>query len=136
MPALETRPLEHHGFGRPPLDERSLLELAWLRDLDEQTERELVELYELDQQRPGKGRRADPRSTLRYRVNRARAVAAALGVLPWAAWPDGRLPRGWWSSSAFEAAITRWVGEALTLDSPARGFLASYPRAADLLRRT
>jgi hypothetical protein len=135
MPALATPTREHHGYGRPPLEKSALLELAWRRDVLAQPEGELVQLHGLEQPRPGKGRRKDPGSTLGYRINRARAVAAEAGVLPWAAWPAGRLPRDWWRSSEFEAAIVRWVVEALTLGSPVRDFVSSMPRAANLLRR-
>lgn len=37
-----------------------------------------------------------------------RSVAARLGGLPWAAFPNGRLPERWWQAEEFAAALGQW----------------------------
>lgn len=55
--------------------------------------------------------RAPGKTTVRYRVVEARKRAHGAGVLPWAAWPEGKIPADWWLRDRFVDALTCWCGE-------------------------
>lgn len=86
-----------------------------LRDTDPAALRRMA--FEIDlagESRRGYARRHgvygdDARTTVRHRLNQARALLADEGALPWAAWPQGKLPIQWWESSVFMAAIEHWI---------------------------
>ena len=64
------------------------------------------------------GLAADRARSVRKEINNARGFLAALGALPWAAFPQGALPRGrpgWWTDWRFAEGLARWRHDATNL---------------------
>jgi hypothetical protein len=49
--------------------------------------------------------------TATKRVQKGEARLHTLGVIPWALWPDGKLPARWWADDVFLSGSCRWVEE-------------------------
>lgn len=62
------------------------------------------------------------RSARRYverRLSAGRLLLHENGVIPWAAWPQGRLPTGWWTTRLFQVALEGWYDAYVIRAEPA-----------------
>ena len=117
MPRLAVTPSSHHGFGRPRLIDSNperLAQLAMFGDLAGCGDRVLAR--RLEPQNDATSAEDTGRSTVRYQRRRARQMLCVLGVLPWAAYAEGKLPRTWVDDPAFLDSVERWINQtALTM---------------------
>lgn len=107
---------------KPPLHETQAQRVrfvAWALDFGLRSQADLARiLYGMPRLTPDSSddeiRRAQ---TCRRQISRdrkaGRAGHAIDGVLPWAAWPDGDIPDGWWREPMFGEAVDRWQAEAV-----------------------
>jgi hypothetical protein len=116
FPELAPQPsTPHHGYGRPRrIDTNSELVLfvAWARDVAGMSEPKICALLYAED---AETHHVDEKE--RKRVERAtrdgRRLYHERGVLPWAAYPDGRPPSQWWEDHRFHDAIRDWQFEAM-----------------------
>lgn len=90
----------------------------------------------------------DQERMLRHRVRDLRRRLADGGVIPWACWPRGVLPRGaWWTRPQFAEGLAEWnrqgplieewwqrLGVKDLIDADERRRSAALDRAADVMR--
>lgn len=106
LPALPPAGMvAHHSFGRPRLQDTAPTRVeyvAWLVDCTGCTQGQAARaMY------PDRGREAAKRKCVRDR-DAGRLSKHEQGVLPWAAWPDGKLPARWWRQPELATAVNRW----------------------------
>jgi hypothetical protein len=94
-------------YGRPRVEQarfvRSVLS-AWLCDLNGGSAYGVARmLYGGDPEAPRKKAQRDVRA--------GRKALRGAGVLPWAAWRNGTLPKAWWQTIPFRDAVDQWVRE-------------------------
>jgi hypothetical protein len=75
---------------------------------------------------------AEPKAAARTRLHSGRAQLAAAGVLPWAAWPAGRLPRGWWAEPDTQVAMGAWRASAIIVRDEMRSWTRRAQGAVSL----
>lgn len=97
-------------LGRPPLEERDpkkLLHAAWLKDCGGDTYVEVAR--QLRFRLSGIAGEYDAKkNAIRY-VKRGRAFASALGIWPWASWPQGTPPKpSWWLDDRCRDWLLLW----------------------------
>lgn len=63
-------------------------------------------------------------------VSAGREVLSWEGVLPWALWREGGLPRQWWLEFRFLHAVTLWYVTYITRNRDVLEALVDYRRAA------
>jgi hypothetical protein len=134
FPALPVVP-QDHGSGRPglaDLDRDRVEYAAWLADVKGCNAREIARRLHGTGRREdgptphGRARRHDrkPLVTERELKQSKRDIAAGRrslhdhGVLPWAVYDAGSVPRRWWVDETFWQAIRAWEREAILHPQP------------------
>ena len=91
-----------HGCRGPRTDPADQIVVALHRDIEGMSRNSVArELF-------GEHYADGGKRVTRYHVA-ARQHLHDAGVLPWAAWPEGRLPARWWRHFEFAQAISRWA---------------------------
>jgi len=106
LPALPPAGMvAHHSFGRPRLQDTAPTRVeyvAWLVDCTGCTQGQAARaMY------PDRDLEAAKRKCVRDR-DAGRLRKHEQGVLPWFAWPDGKVPAEWWRQPEFAKAVDRW----------------------------
>jgi len=102
---------EHHGFGRPRRRDAQrdlVLFVAWARDVAGLAQADACRLLY-----SGHCTNAELKRVRRAELD-GRRVYREIGVLPWAAYGDGRPPSEWWTDPAFTEYVRRWQLEAVS----------------------
>jgi hypothetical protein len=94
----------HHGFGRPLKPRKPLEVVAWLADCTRLSQYRAIQLLY--------GDRPSPKAAHRYDRDAGRRHLHDHGVLPWAAWPDGKVAAAWWEQPPWEEGVTAWLRSA------------------------
>lgn len=126
MPALRAERQVRHRFGRPrkvDSDPHALDQALWLHDFHGRGHTLVAD--EL----------AVPRSTARGWITLGHQYRHEQGALPWAAWPEGNVPDGWWREETFGRALEQWWREAVQ-DATVAPLRRTLQQLGDVLRRT
>ncbi len=94
-------------YGRPRAEHSRFaqcVQAAWYCDLNGGTAYAVTRLLDGAVSDAGRKRRM-------REIHGGREVLASLGVLPWVAWPGGKLPQNWWTSERFRTAVQSWIAE-------------------------
>jgi hypothetical protein len=100
LPTFDRQPPEHHGYGRPPNRETRPDDLrlaAYLRAFGDTFE-SIASLFEF----------ADWRAAKRL-VRGGESLLHDEAVIPFEAFPDGKLPDEWWTHPDCLGALERWT---------------------------
>jgi hypothetical protein len=126
-----TRPDEpaHSTVGRPTVEHADPLVArwaAWLGDMRDISTWETARRLSPAAFEPRREHENDPlpnqrsaRRPAERRIRAGRLILNKAGVFPWALWPGGDLPAGWWTTARFAGSLEAWYHTYVTALEPA-----------------